>query len=418
MAKKKRPTPSRTRKPVKTTRKSPKTRAAPPPKETVEPETTALAVRTATPERVFAGRVRPPAPPSPLPTGRRAIFVDVENSSRADHIGRVLDHLAIDRADRRVDLIAVGNWRVIGADSARLLARRGAQLVHSAPSTGVRDWSDLRIAVSAGVWLGSGRPGDLIEIISDDRAFDAVGDVAAVLGVEYRRLSYRGLTGLAAASEEAPATEAQAPREGRGRRGGRGRRRSGRGGRSRFDQGARGPTPPRGGSPSQPPPARAPEPARVQPDADAHTAPHDELVEVVRELADHAPNGAVLIDTLARALKERGFSRPPGSPRLITRLRRIRQLQVSQTGRITLADGGRAAATPADESPLADAEVEAAEVDLVAAAEEATPGNEVSPAPDAPQRSRRRRRRGGRGRGRGRGGGGAGGTAEPVPAPA
>jgi len=418
MAKKKRPTPSRTRKPVKTTRKSTKTRAAPPPKETVEPETTALALRTATPERVLAGRVRPPAPPSPLPTGRRAIFVDVENSSRADHIGRVLDHLAIDRADRRVDLIAVGNWRVIGADSARLLARRGAQLVHSAPSTGVRDWSDLRIAVSAGVWLGSGRPGDLIEIISDDRAFDAVGDVAAVLGVEYRRLSYRGLTGLAAASEEAPAPEAQAPREGRGgRRGGRGRRRSGRGGRSRFDQGARGPTPPRGGSPSQPSPARAPEPARVPPDADAHTAPHDELVEVVRELADHAPNGAVLIDTLARALKERGFSRPPGSPRLITRLRRIRQLQVSQTGRITLADGGRAAATPADESPLADAEVEAAEVDLVAAAEEATPGNEVSPAPDAPPRSRRRRRRRG-GRGRGRGGGGAGGTAEPVPAPA
>ena len=223
MAKKKRPTPSRTRKPVTTkTTKPTRTRAAAPPKETVEPEMTALAVRTATPERVFAGRVRPPAPPSPLPTGRRAIFVDVENSSRADHIGRVLDHLAIDRADRRVDLIAVGNWRVIGADSARLLARRGAQLVHSAPSTGVRDWSDLRIAVSAGVWLGSGRPGDLIEIISDDRAFDAVGDVAAVLGVEFRRLSYRGLTGLAAASEEAPAPEAQAPREGRGRRAARG----------------------------------------------------------------------------------------------------------------------------------------------------------------------------------------------------
>jgi hypothetical protein len=414
MAKKKRPTRSRTRRPVAaTTTKPTRTRVAAPP-AAAEPETTALAVRTATPERAFAGRVRPAAPPTPLPTGRRAIFVDVENSSRADHIGRVLDHLAIDRADRRVDLVAVGNWRVIGADSARLLARRGAQLVHSAPSTGVRDWSDLRIAVSAGVWLGSGRPGDLIEIISDDRAFDAVGDVAAVLGVEYRRLSYRGLTGLAAAAEEAPAPEAQAPREGRGgRRGGRGRRR---GGRGRFDHGARGPMPSRGGAPSHPPPARAPEPARVQPDADAHTAPHDELVEVVRELADHAPNGAVLIDTLARALKERGFSRPPGSPRLITRLRRIRQLQVSQTGRITLADGGRAAAPPADAAPLADAEVEAAEVDQVAA-DEATPGNEISRAPDAPHRSRRRRRRRG-GRGRGRGGGGAGGTAEPVPAPA
>jgi len=422
MAKKKRPTPSRPRKPTKAKTSRPtRTRAAAPPAEPAAPETTALAVRTATPERAFAGRVRPAAPPPPLPTGRRAIFVDVENSSRADHIGRVLDHLAIDRGDRRVDLIAVGNWRVIGADSARLLARRGAQLVHSAPATGVRDWSDLRIAVSAGVWLGSGRPGDLIEIISDDRAFDAVGDVAAVLGVEYRRLSYRNLSGLAPSAEEAPAPEAQAPREGRGgRRGGRGRRR-GRGGRSRFDQGARGPTPARSGAPS--PPARAAEPARVPPEADAHTAPHDELVEVVRELADHAPNGAVLIDTLARALKERGFSRPPGSPRLITRLRRIRQLVVSQTGRITLADGSGSSPAPADAGPLVDAELEPVETEAGPADDEATPGNEApdnersSATPDAPHRSRRRRRRRG-GRGRGRGGGSGGGAAEPVPAPA
>ena len=437
MAKKKRSTPSRSRKPVKPKTSRPvRTQILPPPPPPAEAETTALAVRTATPERAFAGRVKPAAPPTPLPTGRRAIFVDVENSSRADHIGRVLDHLAIDRADRRVDLIAVGNWRVIGADSARLLARRGAQLVHSAPSTGVRDWSDLRIAVSAGVWLGSGRPGDLIEIISDDRAFDAVGDVAAVLGVEYRRLSYRNLSGVTPSAEEAPAPETQTPRESRGgRRGGRGRRRGGRGGRSRFDQGGRGPTPPRSGALSSPP-ARAAEPARAQSDGDAHTAPHDELVEVVRELADHAPNGAVLIDTLARALKERGFSRPPGSPRLITRLRRIRQLVVSQTGRITLADAGGAgramSASPMEDTrALPDAEIEPTELDLGASSEdgtgdeaspgnEATPGNALAPSRDAPHRSRRRRRRrGGRGRGRGGGGtGGSGGTAEPVPAPA
>jgi len=435
MAKKKRPSPSRSRKRVKTKTSNPsRTRIALPPAEPPVPETTALAVRTATPERAFAGRVKPAAAPAPLPTGRRAIFVDVENSSRADHIGRVLDHLAIDRADRRVDLIAVGNWRVIGADSARLLARRGAQLVHSAPSTGVRDWSDLRIAVSAGVWLGSGRPGDLIEIISDDRAFDAVGDVAAVLGVEYRRLSYRNLSGVTPSAEEAPAPETAAPREGRGgRRGGRGRRRGGRSGRSRFDQGGRSPMP-RNITPSQP--ARAPEPARAQAEPDAHTAPHDELVEVVRELADHAPNGAVLIDTLARALKERGFSRPPGSPRLITRLRRIRQLVVSQTGRITLADAGGAgramSASPMEDTPaLPDAEIAPTELDLGASTDdgtgdeaspgnEATPGNALAPSQDAPHRSRRRRRRrGGRGRGRGGGGaGGSGGTAEPVPAPA
>src|SRR5258705_12381358 len=205
MQKKKRPSPSRSRNPVKTKTRNPtRTRVALPPAEPPVPETTALPVRTATAGRAFAGRVNAAAAPAPLPTGRRAIFVDVENSSRADHIGRVLDHLAIDRGDRRVDLIAVGNWRVIGADSARLLARRGAQLVHSAPATGVRDWSDLRIAVSAGVWLGSGRPGDLIWVISDDRALDAVVDVAAALGVEYRRLSYRNLSGGTPPPEAAP----------------------------------------------------------------------------------------------------------------------------------------------------------------------------------------------------------------------
>ncbi len=198
---------------------------------------------------------------------------------------------------------------MIGADSARLLARRGAHLVHSAPSTGVKDWSDLRIAVSAGVWLGSARPGDLIEIISDDRAFDAVGDVAALLGVEYRRLSYRGLTGLTSTAEPIE-PEAPAPREGHGRRGRRGRRR-GRGGGGRPEHHAgRPPAPPRAPVHHAPPPAH--EAARAPAEAAAHTAPLDELVEIVRELAERAPNGAVLIDTLARTLKERGLQPPAG----------------------------------------------------------------------------------------------------------
>lgn len=400
--------PARSRKAVKKPARAPVKRKTPvsPPPEVAPPETL-TAVPIATPERGFAGRVRPPAAPPPLPSGRRAIFVDVENSSRADHISRVLDHLSIDRRDRRVELIAVGNWRVIGADSARLLARRGAHLVHSAPSTGVRDWSDLRIAVSAGVWLGSARPGDLVEIISDDRAFDAVGDVAAVLGVEYRRLSYRGLTGQAV-SEEAPA-EAPAPREARSRRGGRGRRRGrGRGPHGRDPAGPR-PTPP---APAKP----AAEPTRAPAaDAGAQTAPHDQLVDVVRELADHAPKGAVLIDTLARALKERGFSRPPGSPRLITRLRRIRELVVSRTGMITLADAARPSVPDDDvddSEPIPDVVVDAEEVTEVedvdgnVAPVEVGVGDRVASA-GVPRRGRRRRRRGRRG---GRGGGGGGGT--------
>src|SRR5204862_349911 len=77
----------------------------------------------------------------------------------------------------------------------RLLAERGAHLMHSAPSAGVRDWSDLRIAVAAGVWLAAARPGDRLEIVTDDQAFDAVGDVATSLGVGFHRLSYRALAG-------------------------------------------------------------------------------------------------------------------------------------------------------------------------------------------------------------------------------
>src|SRR5499433_4353360 len=184
-------------------------------------------------EPAFAERVSP-LPERPHPSARRAIFFDVENTSRAEHIARVIAHLAVDRTDRRTDFVAVGNWRVIGHDTARLLARHGAHLVHSAPSVGVRDWSDLRIAVAAGVWLASARPGDVIEIVSDDRAFDAVGDVAASLGVTFRRLSYRGLLGMPAPQ---PVQVERVERDyGHDDRGGRRRRR--RGGRGRVDHGA------------------------------------------------------------------------------------------------------------------------------------------------------------------------------------
>ena len=312
-------------------------------------------VPLATPEPVFAARVPPPAPEPPLPSSRRAIFYDVENASHPAHIARVIEHLAIDPLGGRTEFVAVGNWRVIGPDTARLLARQGAQLVHSAPSSGVKDWSDLRIAVSAGVWLAAARPGDVLEIVSDDRAFDAVGDVAAALGIAFRRLSYRALAG-------APSVE---PREvqaggGSGRRRGRRGRRGGRAPASVAE--------PRRAEP------RRHEPASAAHASEAHTAPHDELVGIVGELAQQSSNGAVLLDTLARTLKARGFSRPPGSPRLVTRLRRIKELMVSPTGMITLVG-------------------EAAHAEPIAAA-----AGEASEPEPATGRRRRRGRRGGRGR--------------------
>jgi hypothetical protein len=306
-----------------------------------------------TPEPLFAARVPPPAPERQRPTSRHAIFFDVENTSHPAHIERVIERLAIDHLGRSTEFFAVGNWRVIGHETARLLARRGAQLIHSAPSTGVRDWSDLRIAVSAGVWLAGAHPGDVIEIVSDDRAFDAVGDVASALGITFHRLTARTLGGAVPAEPSHAAASGE-----RGRRRGRRGRRVGR---------AQGPS-----VETRRVEAPRPEPEREQP-GEAHTAPHDELVLVVRELAERAPNGAVLIDNVARTLKARGFSRPAGSPRLVTRLRRIRELSVSPTGMITL--------TP---SAL---HVEPSAPEPVEVRDEAVP---------APTPRRRRSRRGGR----------------------
>jgi len=351
-------------------RKTAKRRRRPAAEKTSAAAAPELDTAAEAPERAFAARRPRPAPePPPPPANRHAIFFDVENTSNPGRIGRVLDRLTIDRRDRRTEFFAVGNWRVIGPETARLLARHGAQLVHSAPSAGVRDWSDLRIAVSAGVWLAVARPGDVLEVVSDDRAFDAVGDVAAALGITFHRVTSRAIG------------EASEPAAAQGGSGGdRGRRRGRRGRRGR-------PAPVADIAPWRPDPVRSD--LAPAPDAgEAHTAPHDELVLVVRELAERSPNGAVLIDNVARTLKARGFSRPPGSPRLVTRLRRIKELSVSPTGMISLVGH---AATSVEEAPATPVPV-----DEPVAAEPATGGR------------RRRSRRGGRRRRRPRAVGSAG----------
>ena len=388
-----------------------------------EPGPGDMVIVTGVPEPGFAGRVPPPEPAPPRPTRRRGIFFDVENTSRAADISRVVSHLALDWQGWTTEFLAVGNWRVIGHDTARLLAQHGAALVHSAPSVGVRDWSDLRIAVSAGVWLAGVRPGDVIEIVSDDQAFDAVGDVAASLGVTFRRTSYRALAG-AERVEPVPAGEA---RQRRSRRGGRrswGERRP-----------ASGPT---SGPVSEPSRAHVPAPARshhvpAASQAEPHTAPHDEIVGVVRDLLATSPGG-ISLDALANALRERGFSRPPGSPRLVTRLRRIKELDVSRNGTIRLVVAGAPApevtAAPApvveyegeivesaveeigeperpfDEPPLAD------DGDDLEAADDAAPAEGAEGSATSDGAPRRRRRRGGRRR-RGRRGGASGAPAAP-----
>jgi hypothetical protein len=258
---------------------------------------------------------------------RHAIFYDVENTSSPSDVDRVVALLEVDRARCDTHLVAVGNWRVIGQETARLLARQGAELVHSAPSTGVRDWSDLRIAVDVGIWLGAAKPGDMVDIVSDDQAFDAIGDVAATLGVVFRRIPARNRMVVA-------------------------REPSGRTSAATSVSASPGPRPAASG---------------------ARQASHDDILMTLRRMMAHDPtgHGTVSLDSLSNALKDAGFGRAPGSFRLITRLRRMKELRIGGEGVIRFA------------SP-----------------EDARPDGEMpAPLTEVPKPRRRRGRRGGRRRG-------------------
>ena len=114
-----------------------------------------------------------------------------------------------------------------------------------------------------------------------------------------------------------------------------------------------------------PPPLAAGHPAEHA----AQTAPRDELIALVHDLMQRSPGRPLTLDTLANALKSRGFSRPPGSPRLITRLRRIKEIALSRTGVVTLV--GSQDAVSEEELGAVQPDVDARDVD----AEDVEPGN-------------------------------------------
>lgn len=303
---------------------------------------------------------------------RRAVFIDVENTSSESELGRVLDELKIDLSSGTTEVTAIGNWRVVGQQLGRSLAQRGAHLVHSAPATRVPDWSDLWIAVHAGIWLGRSRPGDAINIVSHDRAFNAVGDAAARMGVVFNRITYR--SSAPAAERASEATGDRRPRR-RRRRGGAGRTHTAAAHHERT------------AAPAAEPPSRD----------EPHAAPHDHLQQVIARLAAADPGHTVTLDALTVALKTAGFQRPQGSPRLVTRLRRMKDIEVLPNGRVRLVAALETGAGAAAE-PLAEPS------DVVALSEEpngtAADENGAAAEGGAKRRSRRRggRRRGGRGR--------------------
>jgi hypothetical protein len=255
---------------------------------------------------------------------RRAIFIDVENTSSEEGLADVLEALKIDRAAQPTELTAVGNWRAVGQRLARHLASLGAQLVHSAPALGVRDWSDLWIAVAAGCWLGQAAPGDVLEIVSNDRAFDAVGDAAAARGVVYRRLLHR--RGGVEAAAEIPQPKARRSRGGR---------------RRRRPQHAEHRPPQAAASTARPTPA-----AGHLADLEPHGATREQMIAVIKRLTDGDSGRWVNLDILEKSLKAEGFARPPGSPRLVTRLRTLKEVEIDSHGRVRIAPGAVVAEPP------------------------------------------------------------------------
>ena len=74
----------------------------------------------------------------------------------------------------------------------------------------------------------------------------------------------------------------------------------------------------------------------------------DRLLDIIHELLQRSPNG-VMLDALANRLKAMGFERPAGSPRLVTRVRGFRELDVSPRGLIRYRQAGAAAAPESSE---------------------------------------------------------------------
>ena len=176
---------------------------------------------------------------------------------------------------------------------------------------------------------------------------------------------------------------------------------------------------------------------------------------MVDELLRTSPMG-ITLDALSNALKSRGFRRTPGSPRLITRLRNLKGIEVTRTGIVRLMEGSAPAppahreddaprhpvaqlagmpqiiATNFDRPPAAataegngdagtDADADGDEDESSGPGNEIGAGEPVEPGHPAEPGTARRRRRGGRRRRgrRGRGGpGGPGGGEGPVDAPA
>ncbi len=141
-------------------------------------------------------------------------------------------------------------------------------------------------------------------------------------------------------------------------------------------------------------------------DEERHSASLDQIRAAIARLTASDPARGVSLDTLTLALKAEGFQRPPGSPRLVTRLRRIKDVEMLPNGRVRLVGETAEIVSAAVEGTYdaAPASTPDAPPLPAAAGKVAASNGGVAPAASAtkPAAKRRSRRRGGRGRRGGR----------------
>jgi len=122
---------------------------------------------------------------------RQAIFIDIENIGSRVVLAAALRQLGCGSSGPSTDVFVFGNLGIVSEQVAQMLIAHGARLIDTNPPPTVKDWTDLALATAAGTWLALASAGDCLGVVSSDRAFDAIGDAAARVGVTYRRLSNR-----------------------------------------------------------------------------------------------------------------------------------------------------------------------------------------------------------------------------------
>jgi len=143
------------------------------------------------------------------------VLLDIGESTGVAAIASALDDLGSQSLNSDGAVLAVSAGCTLDPEAALLLARRRVRSIPVRPEPGSGIRRGVALAVAAGLWLSSSKPGDLLEIVSDDLIFDTVGNVATGRGAVFRRVPYhQAAFGLVAENSTVRSTSRRKKRRG------------------------------------------------------------------------------------------------------------------------------------------------------------------------------------------------------------